>query len=120
MTTMHTVTTSQSDAHLGPTLTAKVKLKGIPINALGSPTTTVSLKFLIDALAKQKKSDESPAQWHKHVERRLEPSGPHLKSYSGEILNTVCQIPFPKVNNSAECIVHYIINTYKYTFTVLL
>ena len=110
MTTMHTVTTSQSDAHLGPTLTAKVKLEGVPINALvdtGSPTTIVSLKFLIDALAKQKKSDESPAQWRKRVEQRLEPPGPRLKSYGGEKLNTVCQIKvaISHGEHSAECVV---------------
>ena len=110
MTTMHTVTTSQSDAHLGPTLTAKVKLEGIPVNALvdtGSPTTIVSLKFLIDALAKQKKSDESPAQWRKHIEQQLEPPGPRLKSYGGEKLNTVCQIKvaISRGEHSAECVV---------------
>ena len=110
MTTMHTVTTSQSDAHLGPTLTAKVKLEGIPVSALvdtSSPTTIVSLKFLIDALAKQKKSDESPAQWRKRVEQRLEPPGPRLKSYGGEKLNTVCQIKvaISRGEHSAECVV---------------
>ena len=110
MTTMHTVTTSQSDAHLGPALTAKVKLEGIPVNALvdtDSPSTIVSLKLLIDALAKQKKSDESPAQWRKCVEQRLEPPGPRLKSYGGEKLNTVCQIKvaISRGEHSAECVV---------------
>ena len=82
MTTMHTVTTSQSDARLGPTLTTEVKLEGIPVKALvdtGSPSTIVSLKFLVEALAKQKKLNESPAQWRERVERRLEPPGPRLK-----------------------------------------
>ena len=86
MTTMHTVTTSQSDAHLGPTLTAEVSLEGVPVKALvdtGSPSTIVSLKCLIDSLAKQKKSDESPAEWRKRIEKRLEPPGARLKSYSG-------------------------------------
>lgn len=50
MTTMHTVTTSQSDICLGPTSSTEVELEGVPVKALvdtGSPTTIVSLKFLI-------------------------------------------------------------------------
>lgn len=47
---------------------------------IGSPGTIVSLKFLVWVLTKQKKPDESFAQWHKHVEQRFEPLGPHLKS----------------------------------------
>ena len=51
MHAMHTVTISQSDTCLGSTLTTEVKLEGVPVKALvdtGSPTTIVSLKFLID------------------------------------------------------------------------
>ena len=55
----------------------------------GSPTMIVSLKFLIDILAKQKKSDEPPIQWCKRTEQQLEPPGPRLKSYGSEKLNTV-------------------------------
>ena len=110
MTTMHTVTTSQSDTCLGPTLTTEVKLEGVPVKAIvdtGSPTTTVLLKFLIDTLAKQKKPDESPTQWRKRVEQRLEPPGPRLKSYGGEKLNTVCQIKvlLSRGEHRAECVV---------------
>ena len=87
-----------------------MKLEGIPVKALvdtGSPSTIVSLKFLVEALAKQKKPDESPAQWRERVERRLEPPGPRLKSYSGEKLNTVCQIKasISRGEHSAECVV---------------
>ena len=101
--------TVQSDTCLGPSLTTEVKLEGVSVKALvdtGSPSTIVSLKFLVDALAKQKKSDESPAQWRKRVEQRLEPPGPRLKSYGGEKLNTVCQIKvsLSRGEHSAECV----------------
>ena len=68
-----------------------MKLEGVHVKALvdtASPSTIVSLKFVINALAKQRKPDELPAQWRKRVEKRFEPSGPHLKSYGGEKLNT--------------------------------
>ena len=42
---------------LGPTLTIEVKLEGIPVKALvktGSPSTIMSLKFLINALVNRR------------------------------------------------------------------
>lgn len=56
MTTMHTVTISRSYVCLGPILTTKVNLEGIPVKAsvdTGSTSTIVSLKFLVEALSKR-------------------------------------------------------------------
>ena len=58
----------------------------------GSPSTMVSLDFLLKVLAKQKKIDESPEEWRDRMWGQMEPPGPHLNSYGGVQLNTVCQI----------------------------
>ena len=50
-------------AQLRPTPTAMVKLEGSETEALldtGSPVTIVSLQFLLEALAKQKRKKQSP------------------------------------------------------------
>ena len=64
-TTMHTITLQESDvaAQLGPTLTSEIQFEGCPVKALldtGSPSTIVSLEFLLEMLAKQKKPEETP------------------------------------------------------------
>ena len=65
---MHTITLQEADVdtQLGPTLTSEVQFEGCPVNALldtGSPSTIISLEFLLDALAKQKKPEETPQEW---------------------------------------------------------
>ena len=48
---------------LRPTLSAEVEFEGSPVKALldtGSPVTIVSMKFLLQALAKQKPKDQDP------------------------------------------------------------
>ena len=57
------------------------------------PASVVSLEFLLEALAKQRKPEESPQQWRMRVEKRLqEPPGALLRSFGGETLNMVCQV----------------------------
>ena len=98
VTTMHTITSQEdkSGVELGPTLTSKVQLEGCPVDALldtGSPASIVSLEFLLEALAKQKKPEESPQQWRARVEKRLqEPPGALLRGFGGETLDLVCQV----------------------------
>ena len=71
-------------------------MEGCPVDALldtGSPASIVSLQFLLEALAKQRKPQESPQQWRTRVEKRLqEPPGALLRSFGGEMLNMVCQV----------------------------
>ena len=51
---------------LGPTLLASVEFEESPVEALldtGSPVTIVSMRFLLEALAKQRLKDQSPTGW---------------------------------------------------------
>ena len=108
VTTMHTITSQEEKGglELGPTLTSKVQLEGCPVDALldtGSPASIVSLEFLLEALAKQRKPEESPQQWRTRVEKRLqEPPGALLRSFGGETLNMVCQVTVKLVRGSHD------------------
>lgn len=76
---------------LGPTPMAKVVLEGSKTVALldtGSPVT-VSLEFILEALAKQRGEHQTPAEWRKMVEEPLEPSMVTLQNYSGTKLDIV-------------------------------
>ena len=63
---MHTVTPwTESHTALGPMLTTEVEVEVCPIRALidtGSPVTLVSLKCLVDVLAKQRPPEQSPSE----------------------------------------------------------
>ena len=85
--TMHGIVSEsfERNAQLGPIPTAKVKLEGSETEALldtGSPVTIVLLQFLLEALAKQKRIDQSPGDWRQMVEKRFEPSSVNLQNYS--------------------------------------
>ena len=95
--TMHGIVSenSESNAQLGPTPTAKVKLEGSETEALldtGSPVTIVSLQFLLEALAKRKRKEQSPDDWRAMVEKRFEPSTITLQNYSGVKINIIRQM----------------------------
>ena len=80
---------------LGPTLTADVEFEGSPVQALldtGSPVTIVSMKFLLQALAKQKPKDQDPTEWAATVKARLEPPALMLHNYGGDELKIVRQL----------------------------
>ena len=47
----------------------------------GSPSTIVLLEFLLEALAKQKKPEETPHEWQARVEQKMEPPTIPLCSY---------------------------------------
>ena len=94
---MHTITLQEADvnAQLGPTLTSEVQFEGSLVNALldtGSPSTIISLEFLLEALAKQKTPEETPQEWRAGVEQKMEPPTIPLCSYGGQKLNILCQI----------------------------
>ena len=100
MATLHGLLTSPSDAPRAPTLgpvpKAILQVEGVPIEALvdtGAPVSIVNLNFLLSTLAKNKKPEQSPAEWHTEVEKRLEPpSVTNLRSYGGGELKLARQI----------------------------
>ena len=58
---LNTVATEPTieDSHLGPSVTTKVYVNGVPTEALidtGSPATVVSLEFVLDIFSKRRKS----------------------------------------------------------------
>ena len=80
---------------LGPTLSACVEFEGSPIEALldnGSPVTIVSMRFLLEALAKQKLKEQDPMEWAAAVKSRLEPPSLTLHNYGGDELKVVRQL----------------------------
>ena len=69
--TMHGVTSSDVSGKLGPVLTSIVEVEGEPVEALidtGSPVTIISLEWLLQLLAKQRRKDQSPNEWKAEVE----------------------------------------------------
>ena len=75
--------------------TVDVELEGTSTKALidtGSPVTIVSLKFLVNALAKQRPPHQSPSNWRAEVEKRLLPPSVPLRKYGGGELNIVREI----------------------------
>ena len=51
---------------LGPSLSACVEFEGISVKALldiGSAVTIMSMRFLLEALAKQKPKEQGPTEW---------------------------------------------------------
>ena len=80
---------------LGPTLSACVEFEGIPVEALldtGSPVTIVSMRFLLEALAKQKPKEQDPTEWAAAVKSHLEPLSLTLHNYGGDELKAVRQL----------------------------
>lgn len=76
-------------------MTVDVSLEGTTTNALvdtGYPMTIVSLKFLINAIAKQHPPHQSPSDWRAEVEKWLQPPSVPLCNYGSEELNIVPEI----------------------------
>ena len=83
--TMHVLTGKDRDgSSLGPTPTVEVLFEGVPTRALldtGSPVTIVSLNFVLQALAKQRKESQTPTEWEQEVKARLGPIKLTLQNY---------------------------------------
>ena len=80
---------------LAPTLSACVEFEGIPVEALldtGSPVTIVSMRFLLETLAKQKPKEQGPMEWAAAVKSRLEPPSLTLHNYGGDELKFARQL----------------------------
>ena len=93
MATLHGLITSPSDAlrtpTLGPVPKVTLQVEGVPVETLvdtGAPFFITNLNFFLAALAKNKKPEQSPAEWRTEVEKRLEqPSLTNLRDYGGEL-----------------------------------
>ena len=95
--TMYSISSKASGdgVQMGPVPTAEVELEGQQVQALlntGSPVTIVSLEFLLQVLAKNRRAGQSPTDWKKEVEARLEPTPIALRSYGGGQLPVVRQV----------------------------
>lgn len=97
MATMYGVTPTNSfaAATLGLTIRTQVTLEGEIVEALvdtGSPATIVSLKCIIDVLAKKRPPRQSPQQWREAVQKRLQKPSIPLRNYGGGELNLVREL----------------------------
>ena len=97
MATMYGVTPTNSPAAatLGPTIRTQVMLEGESVEALvdtGSPATIVSLKCIIDVLARKRPPGQSPQQWREAVQKRLQKPSIPLRNYGGGELNLVREL----------------------------
>ena len=94
MATMHSISSKESGVELGPDPSALVEFEGEQVKALldtGSPVTIVSLVFLLKVWAKKRTSEQSPEEWRKQVEKKLEPTPVALRNYGGGRLPVVRQ-----------------------------
>ena len=94
MATMHSISSKESGVELGPVPSALVEFEGEQVKALldtGSPVTIVSFVFLLKVWAKKRTSEQSPEEWRKQVEKKLEPTPVALQNYGGGWLPVVRQ-----------------------------
>ena len=83
------------DGQLGPSVTAKVLVNGIPTQALidtGSPATVVSLEFVLNVFVKEKEEHKTPARWREETFEKFRPPSVLLKAYSGHKLNIISEV----------------------------
>ena len=95
--TLHSLSSSHSDpsSSLGPTLTSKVILEDVSVDALldtGSPVTIASLDFIVKALAARKPASQTKEEWKADVRKRIEKSTMKLHNYGGDELSLTGQI----------------------------
>ena len=81
--------TTAPDSLLGPTLTAEVELEG---KRSAGYWFSCNLEYLLSAWKKQCTADQTPEDWRRVVEKRLEEPQLTLQHYGGGQLNTVCQV----------------------------
>ena len=94
--TMHGLspTNKTQDSQLGPTLTAKVQVEGVSVQALldtGSPATIISLDLILRVLAAKKPKEQTPEQWKNEMRQKLKPSTLSLQNYGGGRLELIRQ-----------------------------
>ena len=93
---IRTVTSSPSKPSLGPTISSKVEVNGVPADALvdtGSPVTIISLDFAMCVLARERSKFSSVEEWQTATLKRFEPPEVSLKNYGGGRLDVTAQLP---------------------------
>ena len=81
---------------LGPAVYSEVTVNGVKVTALvdtGSPVTIMSLKKAVQILATRKGEFNSPQEWRERMMEQFQEPAVMLKSYSGDALNVVAQLP---------------------------
>ena len=91
---------------LGPTLIAKVQVEDETVDALldtGSPVTILSLNFIVNKWAQQKRESQSKEQWKEEVRGRLKAPSLTLKNYGGGELNILKETTVKLKNGDHTC-----------------
>ena len=81
---------------LGPAVYSEVTVNGVNVTALintGSPVSIMSLKKAIQILALRKGEFSSPQKWKETMIAQFQTPTVTLRSYSGDALNVVAQLP---------------------------
>ena len=91
-----TLSSSPSRSSLGPTITSRVEVNGITTEAVidtGSPVTIISLDFAMIVMAKERSKYRNVEEWEDATLKKFEPPEITLKSYGGERLDVLAQLP---------------------------
>jgi len=91
---------------LGPTLIAKVQVEDEIVDALldtGSPVTILSLNFIVNKWAQQKRESQSKEQWKEEVRGRLKAPSLTLKNYGSGELNILKETTVKLKNGNHTC-----------------
>ena len=104
---VHGVTSSSEikSTKLGPAIYLGVFVNGVKVSALidtGSPVTLLSLKQAVKILAEQKKDYETPQDWKRAMLTQFQVPSVSLKSYSGDPLNVIAQLPLTLKQGGCE------------------
>ena len=89
----------QSDgpqSNIGPTITSRVEVGGVPTEALvdtGSPVTIISLDFAMIVMAKERSKFASVEEWQEATLKKFEPPAVSLRNYGGGRLDIMAQLP---------------------------
>ena len=91
-----TFSDEMTSVRLGPAVYSDVTVNGVKVTALidtGSPVTIMSLKKAVQILATRKGEFSSPQEWRETMIAQFQTPAVMLKSYSGDALNVVAQLP---------------------------
>ena len=99
-----------SDNHdgsiLGLTLIAKVQVEDETVEALldtGSPVTILSLNFIVNKWAQQKRDSQSTEEWKEEVRGRLKVPSLTLRNYGGGGLDILKETTVKLNNGDKTC-----------------
>ena len=104
MCTMHDVDSGERQQRLGSTIWAEVQFEGTLVRTLvdtSSPATIVGLRFVLEVLAVQWDTGQSPPEWASYFRGRMQQPITILQNYSGGKLSIVRQMT-AKLNKGDE------------------